>query len=101
MHRTSALVQMHTEEETIRFLAVVLAVTGAVFVLVLVAVVFDFSNFAMVCVMERHSASPNATHSGVELAHDPSGSEMEYQMSGVDLPAAEFNQEEWSEVLNA
>lgn len=26
---------------------------------------------------------------------------MEYQVSGVDLPAAEFNPEEWSEVLNA
>ncbi|KAH6929047.1 hypothetical protein HPB50_022522 [Hyalomma asiaticum] len=26
---------------------------------------------------------------------------MEYQVGGVDLPAAEFNPEEWSEVLNA
>ncbi|KAH6948668.1 hypothetical protein HPB50_025744 [Hyalomma asiaticum] len=26
---------------------------------------------------------------------------MEYQVSGVDLPAAEFNPEEWSEIPNA
>ncbi|KAL1482959.1 hypothetical protein MTO96_033462 [Rhipicephalus appendiculatus] len=46
--RNSALAQAYDEEETIRFLTVVLSVVGVSFVLLLVAVLFGFFEIAPV-----------------------------------------------------